>query len=537
MSQKKSVLADVFPATLAVIGTSVANDVMARSSLAGFSDALASLLPDLLPSAPGWVVHLAELERAVDEAREWARENAFPTARDVGIATINSGLQILESPWRGIASLHRRLVDGIREYPEPESGEELLLVWPVRSGEVSVRVASSDDLLALKMADEGLSPADVSAETGAPIAGVTRLLVGAGMEDMIFLPQTKISRPERAFSARDEGEPDIPESVFNSQAFVLQWHITQRCDLNCRHCYDRSQRADVTLEDGYQLLEQMARFCADRRVAGQVSFSGGNPLLHPDFFRFYERAADLGLNLAILGNPCSAEALDRMCAIDPPVYYQISLEGLEEHNNHIRGQGHFERALAFLELLKARGIHSQVMLTLTADNQGQVVPLGELLEGKTDSFTYNRLAPVGEGAALACAPTEGYSEFLRRYLDVARRHSHVGLKDSLFNLILQENDAPCFGGCTGSGCGAAFNFLSVLGDGTVHACRKMDSPVGNIHDSGLEDVYDGDEALRYRAGCTACIECGLRPACGGCMAVAKGMGLDPFVERDPYCPL
>ena len=30
-----------------------------------------------------------------------------------------------------------------------------------------------------------------------------------------------------------------------------------------------------------------------------------------------------------------------------------------------------------------------------------------------------------------------------------------------------------FGGCTGFGCGAAFNFMAVLPDGEVHACRKV----------------------------------------------------------------
>lgn len=54
----------------------------------------------------------------------------------------------------------------------------------------------------------------------------------------------------------------------------------------------------------------------------------------------------------------------------------------------------------------------------------------------------------------------------------------MGLKDNLFNLVLAEGGEAPFGGCTGNGCGAAFNFVTLLSDGEVHACRKFPSPLG-----------------------------------------------------------
>jgi radical SAM protein with 4Fe4S-binding SPASM domain len=91
------------------------------------------------------------------------------------------------------------------------------------------------------------------------------------------------------------------------------------------------------------------------------------------------------------------------------------------------------------------------------------------------------------------------------------------------------------GGCAGFGCGAAFNFVSLLPDGEVHACRKFPSLIGNIFSQSLREIYDAPVARRYRAGSFACRECRLRPACGGCLAVSHGFGLDVFTERDPYC--
>ncbi|MCF8040004.1 MAG: SPASM domain-containing protein, partial [Desulfohalobiaceae bacterium] len=96
---------------------------------------------------------------------------------------------------------------------------------------------------------------------------------------------------------------------------------------------------------------------------------------------------------------------------------------------------------------------------------------------------------------------------------------------------------PLFGGCTGFGCGAAFNFVSLLPDGEVHACRKFPSYLGNIFEQTFDDIYDSQQARAYRAGPAACRDCSIRPVCRGCPAVIQSLGLDVSKDRDPFCPL
>ena len=213
----------------------------------------------------------------------------------------------------------------------------------------------------------------------------------------------------------------------------------------------------------------------------------------------------------------------------------MSLEGLEPHNDAIRGPGHFERTLKFLPLLKELGIYSMVMLTLTRDNLGDVLPLAELLRDKVDAFFFNRLAQVGEGANLRGPGREEYAAFLEAYLEAAAANPIMGLKDNLTNILHHQKGIPLFGGCTGYGCGAAFNFLTLLPDGEVHACRKLPSLIGNVLENSLVEIYDSEAARRYRAGTAACRGCPIRPVCGGCLAVAYGAGLDIFHDRDPGC--
>ena len=320
-----------------------------------------------------------------------------------------------------------------------------------------------------------------------------------------------------------------------ARSFTLQWHLTNACELHCAHCYDRSEREVLEYAAARETLEDFLRFCRGHGVRGQVCLTGGNPLLYPSFFPIYQAIARAGLPISILGNPAAREAIDRIVAIRRPVYYQVSLEGLPSHNDRIRGSGHFERTVQFLRTLRRSHIRAHVMLTLTQANIGQVIPLAQILEGLADRLTFNRLSPVGEGAQIAAAPRAEYEEFLREYLAASRSNPILGFKDNLFNILRHRSGRPLLRGCTGFGCGAAFNFVALLPDGEVHACRKFPSRIGHIRESGFDAIYRSPAARRFHRGCAACLRCPIRNACGGCLAVAYGHGLDIFSQRDPHC--
>jgi len=176
-----------------------------------------------------------------------------------------------------------------------------------------------------------------------------------------------------------------------------------------------------------------------------------------------------------------------------------------------------------------------VMLTLTNDNINQVLPLAQLLRDRADVFHFNRLSLVGEGANLKLPDVRTYRTFLESYLDAARENPVMGIKDNLINIVRRGRGIDPFGGCTGYGCGAAFNFMTLLADGEVHACRKFPSLIGNIHRQCIAEIYDSEQALRYRSGSAGCRSCTIRPVCGGCLASAYSHGLDVFAIKDPFC--
>ncbi|MFH2121988.1 MAG: thio(seleno)oxazole modification radical SAM maturase SbtM [Pseudomonadota bacterium] len=462
-------------------------------------------------------------------AIEYARYSVSKTeGQDAGMVQeriVNPALELVPVHWHHLPSF---LDD---QTIAPGSGESWVLVFKRPGTEVVQTItASGHDLLALKIVSEEISSREAATLAGITVGAVDDILAAAVQRGLLLSPGSLLVRPDSF-----PGGKSIDPRYFSAPTFTLQWHITQVCDLHCRHCYDRSDRKEMELAQGIRVLDDLYDFCRDHHVFTQVTFTGGNPLLYPHFNTLYKEAADRGFMTAILGNPMPRKRMEEILALQQPEFYQVSLEGMRGQNDYIRGAGHFDRTLDFLDLLKELGIYSMVMLTLTRANIGEVLELAELLRGRVDLFTFNRLAMVGEGADLASVAPDVFPAFLQEYLQAALRNPSIGIKDNLFNLLRHEQSIPYRGGCAGYGCGAGFNFVSLLPDGEVHACRKLPSLIGNLYRQPLGQIYHSLQAEQYRQGSAACQDCEIRPVCGGCLAVAYGYGRDIFHDVDPYC--
>lgn len=475
---------------------------------------------------PGFLPELARMELAVHKVST----DKIELPEELDQHTINPTVHLLQLSWKNLPLIleHNRKTSS----DEPEPAEEFVLVWKnPKTKETEVRKASEEDILSLKMIAEGITPEEVADSGNLPVGAVDAAIDRAVRKGLLFAPGSLIRRDPFCFPGCENTE----ERFMSASSFALQWHITQACDLHCKHCYDRSSRSPLKLDKAFGILDDMRAFCRSRNVRGHVTLTGGNPLLYPHFLELYQGASDRGFNIAILGNPASRDQIEEILDIKPPTFFQVSLEGLQKHNDTMRGAGHFERVIEFLDVLRDLKVTSMVMLTLTKDNIDQVLPLTEMLRDLTDDFSFNRLSAVGEGANLQLPSRNEYISFIEEYVKAAENNPIMDLKDNLIGIVLHNKGARQFGGCAGFGCGAAFNFMAVLPDGQAHACRKFPSLIGNVFKQSIEEIYESDIAQCYRTGCKACQSCIIRPICGGCLAIAHSHGLNIFEDKDPYC--
>ena len=410
------------------------------------------------------------------------------------------------------------------------SGQKVLLSRPDPvTGREITEIAGPDELLGLKIVTERLPIAALAREHKLPARSLYRLLSRLERRGILQAPNTLLRRDSGVFGA------NVDDCWLTATSFELLLQVTNVCNLHCRHCYDRSRSVDMTVAQAAHVLDELERFCERHWAQPHISITGGNPFLHRGFPEIYQDVARRGLEIPIVGNPVARDQLEAICRIKPPNVYQVSLEGRRTHTDWVRGAGSYDRAMAFLRVLQETNVDSCVMLTATTKNLGEILPLAVLLEGRTNGFSFSRLSRSGEGAALDQPDPVAYRAFLGRYIEHAARSPVSTLKENLINLMLAESGQEPCDGCTGVGCGAAFNFLAVLPDGGVYACRKFPSLIGNIYEQSLEEIYCSPKAAQYRRGMRACDGCPIRHACGGCMAAAQRPPEGVSAAYDRFC--
>ena len=347
---------------------------------------------------------------------------------------------------------------------------------------------------------------------------------------------------------------------------ILQWHITERCDHNCAHCYmydsrtyssEKSYPSEMDLSQCRLVIRQFVELCKNLKFLTGINFqpkfivTGGDPLLHKDIFKIIQEIRKYSDQIEILGNGDHLTNQIARKLFDYGVKrYQISLDGLKKRHDSIRGKGSFEKAFNGIKILSSAGIITAVMFTLFKDNMEDLCPLIEkVVNENVNIFSFARISSFGNARDITtCIPPGEYRNLLAKVyllqtsLKKDNNHTCFYFKDHLWTLFLHEigiyKTYPHYkSGKTVAGCHMAQSFMVLLSDGTALACRRFYSPIGRFPDQKLSDIFlHSKEMIKYRnvKSLKKCAKCNLFYYCRGCPAVAYGYNGD-WREADPQC--
>ena len=334
------------------------------------------------------------------------------------------------------------------------------------------------------------------------------------------------------------------------EEFYFQWHITEKCNQSCSHCYHTSYESSgeyslKQLEASLSLMEEALRAWGRK---GSFSLTGGEPFLRRrELFRLMDLldASDVVTYYDLLtnGSLIHDKDLRRLEAATKLRRIQVSLEGATaEENDPIRGDCSFESTLATIDLLKNAGLEVSVMTTITRRNMASIGAMIELLAAhRVDAFAVERFIPEGTGKAmreLTLSTSEARQVFEAVHeIGLAERRVRVLMYRPLFAL-LDRNDPT-----VGAMCSVGINALTVMHDGTVYPCRRLPIALGNILDDGLFKIwYESDFlwSIRESTQIDGCGACEFVSLCRGCRAMAyhvtgNALACDPQCWKDQPC--
>jgi radical SAM/SPASM domain protein of ACGX system len=228
------------------------------------------------------------------------------------------------------------------------------------------------------------------------------------------------------------------------------------------------------------------------------------------------------------------------------VKYQLSLDGLRETHDKFRKEGSFDCTLKAIPIIKNSGMWSAVMTTVSRVNMDEIPSLIDLVdELGVDVYAVGRYCPTSTAKAYDPAnhiPPEEYRQFLSRCWEKYKEHKEskttFQLKDHLWTLFLYEEGlyTPPKTDEIVDGCNCGRNHITILPNGDVYACRRMESKVGNVNEDTLYNIWTGANMDKYRiySNFKKCAKCELKNVCRGCPSVTYGYTGNMY-DEDPQC--
>lgn len=71
--------------------------------------------------------------------------------------------------------------------------------------------------------------------------------------------------------------------------FILQFHISNQCNLRCKHCYQENYNSkQLKYKEIINILEQYKGFLLEKNFKGHINLTGGEPLENPKFFEILD---------------------------------------------------------------------------------------------------------------------------------------------------------------------------------------------------------------------------------------------------------
>lgn len=183
----------------------------------------------------------------------------------------------------------------------------------------------------------------------------------------------------------------------------LFFELTNACNLTCRHCASSCspKNADfLEVEDIEKVLDSAQNAYG---TSFTVALTGGEPMLHPEFFKVTEilskRELPWGMttNASLIG-PREAELLHK----NHIGSLSVSLDGLEKTHDYFRcSKGNFEKTIEGILNLRQVPVILQVTTVVHKKNLPELPLLFDLVKSLgIDSWRLALLDPVGRGAAI-----------------------------------------------------------------------------------------------------------------------------------------
>jgi len=328
--------------------------------------------------------------------------------------------------------------------------------------------------------------------------------------------------------------------------FYIQWHITNLCNLRCKHCYqdDFSKNGDLDWARLRRISDNILFTMKEWDRTACIHLTGGEPLLKPEMFLLLEelnrRSEVHEVGIITNGTLADHDRIGKLSTFSKLKKLKISIDGADAAtNDSIRPEGTFRRVIEnVLRIRKEKRFEISFMFTMMRRNFRNIPSIIHLCQDLgVDGLILERFIPWGQGRRIMdeVLSREEWKEMVGTLLSLFSIE-FVGqeiLPYQAFQVFFHGDEpellgAPCVIGRDG---------MCVMPEGSVFPCRRFPVSIGNLLKEPLKQVWEKSEILTHLGKKEnlkgKCGKCELSD-CRGCRSLALSLTGD-YLEEDPHC--
>lgn len=284
----------------------------------------------------------------------------------------------------------------------------------------------------------------------------------------------------------------------------IQWKMTMRCNLRCKHCYlgELSQKCLPKAD-----LLRIAKEINDFGVM-EVTLTGGEVFTVDCIDEIIQYFHDHEIKMIIFTNALLAnlhkEFLQSLQNKDL-IKFIVSVDGTQKEHEFIRGEGTYHKTLQNIKMLTDIGFKVSVNMVLNKKNYTSLFDLvGELNTVGVSNLQLSELIPMGNATKDLCMDTNDFKKLqeIFRKIHQVYKTSNIfysaeddGTENEIF--LLTEDKLQSFGQEKWK-CGAGLGKGTILVNGDVVCCPFMENyTLGNVLNAPLNKVWDSENRYKF----------------------------------------
>ncbi len=352
-------------------------------------------------------------------------------------------------------------------------------------------------------------------------------------------------------------------------AYSVSWNLTQRCNLECAHCYmsafaGADTRGELSTAECRRVIDEIAR--VNPHVF--LILTGGEPLLRRDLFELAAHGRDRGFTVVLGTNGVLLrEKQARLMRAHGIQGASLSLDSTDaaRHDAFRHLPGAWEGAVRATRALRGEGLDFSIHMSVTDWNVGEIpamIDLARELGARVLNFFF--LVRTGRGERLTDITPSQYEAilgYLARVQGVGPPAAPPAVLDREdpwsvpagragdllirakcaphFRRILWELDpgSPLLANYAHGSCPAGKYYCRITPTGDVTPCPYLPVAAGNLREAGFAELWERAalfaELREPRLG-GRCGACEFQVICGGCRCRAYAASGD-YLAEDPAC--